>query len=58
MCKIDIADGLYRVWLLPADIPKLGVAFPTKDGEEPLIGFPLALPIGWVNSLPYSTAAT
>jgi hypothetical protein len=35
MCKIDIADGFYRVWLLPADIPKLGVVLLTKDGKDP-----------------------
>jgi hypothetical protein len=58
MCKIDIADGFYRVWLLPADIPKLSVVLPTMDGEEPLISFPLALPMGWVNSPPYFCAAT
>jgi hypothetical protein len=53
MCKIDIADGFYRVWILPADIPRLGMMIPTKYGEEPLIGFPLALPIDWVNSPSY-----
>jgi hypothetical protein len=46
MCKIYIIDGVYRVWLLPTDIPKLGVVLPTKDDEEPLIGFHLALPMG------------
>jgi hypothetical protein len=58
MCKIDIAGGVYRVWLLPADIIKLGVVLPTKDGEELLIGFPLVLPMGWVHSPPYFFAAT
>jgi hypothetical protein len=33
MCSIDIADGFYRAGLLPEDIPKLGVVFPTKKGE-------------------------
>jgi hypothetical protein len=56
--KVDIADGFYRVWLLPSDIPTLGVTLPTTNGEEPMIGFPLALPMGWVNSPPYFTAAT
>jgi hypothetical protein len=58
MCKIDISDGFYRVWMLPVDIPKLGAVLPTMEGEEPLIGFPLALPMGWVNSTPYFCAAT
>jgi hypothetical protein len=56
--KVDIADGFYHVWLLPSDIPTLGVALPTMNGEEPMISFPLALPMGWVNSPPYFTAAT
>jgi hypothetical protein len=56
--KVDIADGFYRVWLLPSNIPTLGVALLATDNEEPMIGFPLALPMGWVNSPPYFTAAT
>jgi hypothetical protein len=31
--KVDIADGFYRVWLLLSDIPTLGVALPTTNGE-------------------------
>jgi hypothetical protein len=59
LSKLDIADGFYRIWLLPRDVPKLGVLFPQCDGEEPLIGFPLALPmLGWIHSPPYFTAAT
>jgi hypothetical protein len=58
LCKVDIADGFYCVWLLPSDILKLGVAFPKADGEEQLIGSPLALPMGWVNSPHYFCAAT
>jgi hypothetical protein len=49
MCKIDIADDFYRVWLHPAETPKLGIVLPTRDGEEPLSGPPLVLPMGWVN---------
>jgi hypothetical protein len=56
--KVDIANGFYRVWLLPSDIPTLGVALPIAGNEEPMTGFPLALPMGWVNSPPYFTAAT
>jgi hypothetical protein len=44
--KIDIADGFYRIWVKVEDIPKLGVAIPNLDGEEPLVAFPLALPMG------------
>ena len=50
LAKIDIADGFYRVWLRLDDIPKLGVVLPL------LIAFPLALPMGWVESPPYFTA--
>jgi hypothetical protein len=58
LAKIDIADGFYRVWLQVTDVPKLGVALPTKLGSTPLIAFPLALPMGWVESPPYFTALT
>jgi hypothetical protein len=58
MAKIDVADGFYRVWVQAADIPKLGVVLPTAPGCVPLIAFPLALPMGWVDSPPYFTAVT
>jgi hypothetical protein len=56
--KIDLADGFYRVFVRAEDIPKLGVAFPALEGEEPLIAFPLALPMGWTESPPYFCAVT
>jgi hypothetical protein len=56
--KIDLANGFYRVWLKTDDIPKLGVAFPQLEGEEPLFAFPLSLPMGWTESPPYFSAAT
>ncbi len=58
LSKIDIADGFYRIWLLPRDIPKLGVLFPNREGEPQLVGFPLVLPMGWESSPPYFCAAT
>ena len=58
LAKIDVADGFYRVWVQLADVPKLGVALPTAPGCDPLIAFPLALPMGWVESPPYFTAIT
>ena len=58
LSKIDIADGFYRVWLQCDDIPKLGVALPTTPGQPFLVAFPLALPMGWVESPPYFTALT
>jgi hypothetical protein len=58
LLKVDIADGFYRVYVAPRDVPKLGVAFPHRPGEEPLVAFPLALPMGWTASPPYFSAFT
>jgi hypothetical protein len=58
LAKIDIADGFYRVWLHLADIVKLGVAIPTAPGCLPVVAFPLAPPMGWVESAPYFCALT
>jgi hypothetical protein len=56
LSKIDIADGFYRIWINAEDVPKLGVMFPSK--WEPLVGFPLVLPMGWMQPPPLFTAAT
>ena len=58
MAKIDVADGFYRVWVQLADVPKLGVILPTSPSSAPLIAFPLALPMGWVESPPYFSVIT
>ena len=58
LAKIDIADGFYRIGLRPADALKLAVLFPTKAGEEPLVGIPLTLPMGWKESPPAFCTAT
>jgi hypothetical protein len=58
LSKIDIADGFYRIWIKVEYVPKLGVLLPPRDREEPLIGFPLVLPMGWIQSPPLFTAAT
>jgi hypothetical protein len=39
-------------------VPKMGALFPSTDGEEHLIGFPLALPVGWTESPTIFTDAT
>jgi hypothetical protein len=57
LSKIDIADGFYRIWINAEDVPKLGIMFPGEDGEQ-LVGFPLVLPMGWMQSPPLFTAAT
>jgi hypothetical protein len=56
--KIDIADGFYRVWVRAEDVPKLGVAFPSLDAKQPLVAFPLVLPMGWTESPPYFCTVT
>ncbi|KAI2502316.1 hypothetical protein MHU86_12120 [Fragilaria crotonensis] len=58
LAKIDIADGFYRVWIQLSDIPKLGVALPTRANTRALVAFPLALPMGWAESPPYFTVVT
>ena len=46
LIKLDISDGFYHIALNVDDIPKLGVAFSTAPGEDPLVAFPLVLPMG------------
>jgi hypothetical protein len=58
LAKIDIADGFYRMWVRMSDILKLGVILPCSQGGVPLVAFPLALPMGWVESPPYFTIMT
>jgi hypothetical protein len=55
---MDISDGFYRLKLSSSGIPSLGVAFPTTPSEEPLVAFPLVLPMGWVSSPPFFCALT
>ena len=56
MSKIDISDGFYRIWVAISDIPKLDVALPVAPGQTPLVTFPLALPMGWIESPPFFTS--
>jgi hypothetical protein len=56
--KTDLSDGFYRMDLNSEDAPKLGVAFPTKEGAEPMVAVPLVLPMGWKNSPPAFSTAT
>jgi hypothetical protein len=56
--KIDIADGFYRVWVRLEKVVKLGVIVPSLPQEEKLIALPLALPMGWSQSLPVFCAVT
>ena len=45
MIKVDIADGFYRLFVAASTTAALGVVFPHHPEEEPLIAFPLVLPI-------------
>lgn len=56
--KVDVADGFYRIWVEAQSVPSLGVCFPNLPGEEALVAFPLALPMGWTESPPYFCAFT
>ena len=58
LAKIDIADGFYRIGIRSTDALKLAVLFPARPGEEPLIGIPLTLPMGWKESPPAFCTAT
>jgi hypothetical protein len=58
LSKIDIADGFYRIWVWASDVPKLGFMFPSTEDDEYLVGFPLALPMGWRGPPNIFTAAT
>jgi hypothetical protein len=35
MCKVDIADGFYRLHMAPRDVPALGVSFPPAPDGTP-----------------------
>jgi hypothetical protein len=58
LIKLNISDGFYRIALNVDDIPKLGVAFPTAQHADPLVAFPMVLPMGWKNSPPIFFIAT
>jgi hypothetical protein len=52
LSKINIADGFNRMWINADDVPKLGVIFLTAPGKDPLVGFTLVLPMGWMQPPP------
>ena len=58
MSKNDIKDGFYRLRLSPESILAMGLLLPLWDNEEPLVAFPLVLPMGWTESPPSFSAAT
>ena len=58
LLKVDLSDGFYRMWVSADDVPKLGVIFPSADGEPPLVALPIGLPMGWTNSPPAFATGT
>jgi hypothetical protein len=58
LSKIDIADGCYRIWVNANGVPRLRVVVPTFPGQPKIIGSPLVIPMGWMESPPLFTAAT
>jgi hypothetical protein len=58
LAKTDISDAFMRVWLDLATIPSMGALLPTYPGEEPMVAFPMILPMGWVDSPNYLCAIT
>jgi hypothetical protein len=47
LLKVDTANGFHCTWLNVHDSPKLTMAIPNFDGEEPLLILALVLPMGW-----------
>jgi hypothetical protein len=58
LSKIDISDGFYHIWVNANGVTKLRVVVPTFPGQPKIIGSPLVIPMGWMQSLPLFTAAT
>ena len=46
MSKVNLSDGVYRLWLCPKDTGHLNVLFPTRENESSLVGIPLMNPMG------------
>ena len=58
IAKVDVADAFMRLWIQLHSILRLGAIIPALDGEEPMVGFPMILPMGWIDSPPYLCAIT
>ena len=52
ICKYDIKDGYYRMFLNANDCPRLSIILPRYEGEEQLIAIPMSTTMGWVQSPP------
>ena len=58
MWKINLSDGFYCSWLRPEDRLKPAVLFPSRPGEDHLVGIPLTNPMGWYLLPPNFSACT
>ena len=58
LAKIDVADAFMRIPLVVHHVAALGALLPARPGEEPLVAFPLILPMGWIDSPQYLCAVT
>ncbi len=58
LTKVDLADGYYRIPLSSNAALQLAVCLPFDGFEEPLVGVPLSLPLGWSLSPPFFCAYT
>jgi hypothetical protein len=58
LAKTDVTDAFMRVWISPPTLPTLGAVLPSYPNEEPIIAFPMILPMGWIDSPNYLCAFT
>jgi hypothetical protein len=58
LMKVDIADGVYHIWVWAPGIVKLTVSIPTLEGNKPLLALPLVLSMGWMQSPPWFCTST
>lgn len=50
LMKHDMADCYYYLGLIIKDIPRLAVAFPSEQHQDPRVALTLVLSMGWKNS--------
>mmetsp|Transcript_18603 Transcript_18603/g.38903 ORF Transcript_18603/g.38903 Transcript_18603/m.38903 type:complete len:149 (+) Transcript_18603:798-1244(+) len=59
MVKVDMSDAYMRVWVRYEDVPRLGFMVPPiLFDAEPLVGFHLSLPMGYVDSAQFFCITT
>jgi len=52
MAKFNIKDRFYRMFLAPANSPRLAIILPRYNGEDQLVALPLACTMGWTQFPP------